>query len=166
MSDDEQIGFDIEFDDKTQAFLDWVKPEAMESGVRKLLGETLSGIADYDADIWWTPPVSTRVMEASKELFRDYDGFLTPENRDASDQFVRFYGECFVRRAGTEWTNRPEWDNPLYPDFTPSVQDTTGEVVLGIVAVADLLLRENYGPDMAEYEIDTTARDIRRMSSN
>ncbi|MEV4126946.1 hypothetical protein [Nocardia sp. NPDC049707] len=98
MGNDEQIGFDIEFDDKTQGFLDWVAPERMESEVSKFLTDTIPGIADYSTDTWWKPPVLTRILEATKELFGDWDGFIAPENRERADQLVRFVGECCIRR--------------------------------------------------------------------
>ncbi|WP_433204343.1 hypothetical protein ACQP1G_15785 [Nocardia sp. CA-107356] len=44
---DEQIGFDIAFDDKTDAFLDRVAPERVESQLRKFLTEVVPGIAEY-----------------------------------------------------------------------------------------------------------------------
>ncbi|MFE7796906.1 hypothetical protein [Nocardia sp. NPDC057440] len=160
--DDEQIGFEIEFDDKTQAFLDWVAPERMESKIRKFLSDTVPGIADY-GDTWWNPPLTIRILEASKELFGDREGFLAPENRDAADQFIRFYGECFVRRAGMHWTNRPERSSaPLYVDFSPAVHGSNGEEVRNMLAVTRYLLGENRGPDMAEYELAATVRDIRK----
>ncbi|WP_406273690.1 hypothetical protein OH799_35315 [Nocardia sp. NBC_00881] len=160
--DDEQIGFDIEFDDKTQAFLDWVAPERMESRIRKFLSSTVPGIAGY-SDAWWTSPLTMRILEAVKELFGDRKGFLSPENRDAADQFVRFYGECFVRRAGMEWTNRLEWSgSPLYTDFSPAVHDGNGQEVRSMVSMTDYLFLEDDGPGMADYVITSAARDIRK----
>ncbi|WP_067478117.1 hypothetical protein [Nocardia amamiensis] len=163
--DDEQIGFDIEFDDKTQSFLDWVAPERMESEVRAFLTETIPGIADY-TDAWWMSPLTMRILEATEEFFGDRDGFLAPENRDAADQFIRFYGECFVRRAGMSWTNRPEWSGaPLYNDFSPAVHDGNGDEVRSIFAMTDYLFLEDDGPDMADYVITSAARDIRKARS-
>ncbi|WP_280494645.1 hypothetical protein [Nocardia asiatica] len=160
--DDEQIGFDIEFDDKTQAFLDWVAPERMESQIRKFLSDTVPGIADY-SDTWWTQPLTARILEAAKEVFGDREGFRSPENRDAADQFIRFYGECFVRRAGMEWTNRPEWSGaPFYTDFSPAVHDGNGEETRSMVSMTDYLFLEDDGPGMADYVITSAARDIRK----
>ncbi|WP_228001041.1 hypothetical protein [Nocardia australiensis] len=157
MGNDEQIGFDIEFDDKTQAFLDWVAPERMESAIRAFLAATLPRMADY-ADIWWKPPLSTRIMEAAKEKFGDPDAFFAPENRDSVDQFIRFLGECYVRRGGMKWTNRPEWGLPLYADFGPAVQ---GYDTRSLVAIAEDL-SDSDGPRLIEYSITEAARWTRR----
>ncbi|CAM4097479.1 hypothetical protein NONI108955_08795 [Nocardia ninae] len=159
---DDQMGFDIEFDDKTQAFLEWVAPERMEAQIRAFLIETIPGTADY-VDEWWQPPLTVRVLEATKQFFGGRDGFLEPENRDAADQFIRFYGECFVRRGGMAWTNRPEWSSaPLYVDFSPAVHDGTGDESRSIFAMTDYLFLEDDGPEMADYVITSAARDIRK----
>jgi hypothetical protein len=162
VGNDEQIGFDIEFDDKTQAFLDWVAPERMESEIRAFLAETTPGVAAY-ADTWWKPPMTKEILEAAKEFFGDREGFLAPENREAADRFIRFYGECFVRRAGMTWTNRPEWSGaPLYADFSPAVDDGNGGEVRSMVSMSDYLFLEDDGPSMADYVITSAARDIRK----
>ncbi|MBB5916816.1 hypothetical protein BJY24_005728 [Nocardia transvalensis] len=162
---DEQIGFDIDFDEKTQAFLDWVAPELMESRVRAFLTDTVPGIAAY-SDEWWNGPLTERILHAALELFGNRDSFLSPENTDAADQFVRFYGECFVRRAGMAWTNRPEWSGaPLYTDFSPAVHDGDGGNVHSLVAVTDYLFGSD-GPRMADYAITGAARDIRKARNH
>ncbi|MGY1978358.1 hypothetical protein [Nocardia gipuzkoensis] len=154
--DDDQIGFDIEFDDNTQAFLDWVAPERMESGVRAFLAATVPDMADDTA--WWKPPLSTRIMEAAQELFGDWAGFVTPKNRELADGFIRFLGECYIRRHGDiTWTNSPKRGAPLYDDFGPAVQvrDTHRR---DLVPQAELLFRENYGPPMVEYGVSKAHR--------
>ncbi|WP_218024955.1 hypothetical protein, partial [Nocardia pseudovaccinii] len=134
-------------------FLDWVAPEQMESQVRKFLTDTIPGIAEYSTDAWWKKPLLTSILEATKELFGDLDGFTAPENHDPADQFVRFLGECYVRRhPDTTWTNRPEWGDPLYVDIGPAVQ-VRGTSVQSVVSKAEALFRRNYGPDMVEYII-------------
>lgn len=154
---DEQIGFDIEFDDKTQAFLEWVKPENMESGIRKFFGETLGGVADYDSDAWWKQPTSGRVMNAAKERFGDRAGFFSEENREVADQFIRFLGECYVRRAAMEWTNRPDWSGPLYPDFGPGVKH--GDDVRRVALIAEDLVDDKFGgPSSIEYNISDAVK--------
>jgi hypothetical protein len=111
-------------------------------------------------------PLTLRILEATEEFFGGRDGFLSPENRDAADQFIRFYGECFVRRAGMSWTNRPEWSSaPLYSDFSPAVHDGNGDEVRSIFAMTDYLFLEDDGPDMADYVITSAARDIRKARS-
>ncbi|WP_280251302.1 hypothetical protein [Nocardia abscessus] len=153
--DDEQIGFDIEFDDKTQAFLEWVAPEGMESGVRAFLAAT---VPDMDDDaLWWKKPLSTQVMEAAKELFGEA-GLVAPENRELADGFIRFLGECYVRRGGLTWTNRPEWGPPLYADFGPAVR---GDDTRSMVWIAKRLFEDD-GPEMIEYNIDEAARQTRK----
>ncbi|MGK8504164.1 hypothetical protein [Nocardia asiatica] len=160
--DEDQMGFDIEFDAATEAYLDWVAPERMESQIQNFLSDTVPGIADF-SDNWWTSPLTMRVLEAAKQLFGDRTGFLAPENREAADQFIRFYGECFVRRAGMAWTNRPEWNSaPLYTDFSPAVHDGNGEEVRSLVSMTDYLFLEDDGPGMADYVITSAARDIRK----
>ncbi|MER7453191.1 hypothetical protein ABTW96_23190 [Nocardia beijingensis] len=149
--DDDQMGFDIEFDAATEAYLDWVAPERMESGVRAFLAATVPDMADDAA--WWKPPLSTQVMEAAKELFGDWDGFIAPENRELADGFVRFLGECYIRRHGDiTWTNSGKSNSPLYPDFGPAVKvrDTHK---LDLMFEASDLFRENYGSRMVEYSI-------------
>ncbi|MFG1791246.1 hypothetical protein [Nocardia sp. NPDC049149] len=163
---DEQIGFEIEFDDKTQGFLNWVAPERMEAGVRAFLTETVPHVADY-TDRWWESPLTLRILKAAKELFGDRDGLLDLENREAADQFIRFYGECFVRRAGMEWTNRPEWSSaPLYTDFSPAVHDGHGDELRNMVSMTDYLLGNNSDADMADYVITSAARDIRKAKED
>jgi hypothetical protein len=153
MSDAEQMGFDIEFDEKTQAFLDWVAPERMESQIRSFLTTTVPGIADYD-DRWWKPVMLTRLLDATLKLFGDWSAFSAPANRDHADQFVRFLGECCIKQhPGMAWTNEPESGAPLYTDFGPAVHFTDnglGETVLPLVRE---LFMENYGPRMVEYSI-------------
>ncbi len=162
MSDADQMGFDIEFDEKTQAFLDWVAPESMEQQVRSFLIETLPGIAAYE-DLWWESPLTSQILSAAKEFFGNRDGFLSPSKRDAADQFIRMYGECFVRRAGMTWGNRPEWSSaPLYVDFSPTVHDGNGEDVRSMVAMADYLFLEDDGPEMADYVVTSAAREMKK----
>jgi hypothetical protein len=154
--DDEQIGFDIEFDDKTQAFLDWVAPERMESGVSAFLATAVSDMSDDSQ--WWKPPLSTNILEAAKRLFGDWDGFVAPENRELADGFIRFLGECYIRRHGDiTWSNSAKDGAPLYPDFGPAVQvrDTHK---LDLMFEASALFKENYGPRMVEYSISKAHR--------
>lgn len=161
MGNDEQIGFDIEFDDKTQAWLDWVAPDRMESGVRAFLANVAPDISD-DAP-WWKPPLSTQIMEPAKELFGDRAGFIAPENHESADRFIRFLGECYVRRAGYGWMNIPEWGPPLYEDFGPSVRlgdDRISDV--SMVSIAKRLFDDRDGPEMIEYNITEAVRRARR----
>jgi hypothetical protein len=153
--DHEQFGFDMEFDDKTQAFLDWVAPERMESGVREFLAATVPDIADDAA--WWKPPLSTRIMEAAKQLFGE-PGLTATQNRELADGFIRFLGECYVRRGGLQWTNRPEWGQPLYTDFGPAVQ---GDGTRSMVSIAEYL-SDSDGPRLIEHNISEAVRDARR----
>ncbi|BCK57216.1 hypothetical protein [Nocardia wallacei] len=157
---DEQLGFDIEFDAKTQAFLDWVASDHMESQVRKFLTETVPGIAGY-SEAWWNSPLTVAILQASKEYFGDSHGLRAAENRDAADQFIRFYGECFIRRAGMAWTNRPQWSSaPLYTDFSPAVQYGDGEEVMSVLSMTDYLFRRD--AEMADYVITAALRDIQK----
>ncbi|MBF6229565.1 hypothetical protein IU470_31320 [Nocardia abscessus] len=154
--DDEQIGFDIEFDDKTQQFLDWVAPERMESRVQAFLATTVPNMGDDSP--WWKPPLSTQVMDAAKELFGDWAGFIAPENRELADGFIRFLGECYIRRHGDiTWSKSAKECAPLYPDFGPAVQvrDTHK---LDLMFEARDLFRENYGSRMVEYSISKAHR--------
>ncbi|MBF6071694.1 hypothetical protein [Nocardia farcinica] len=161
--DDDQLGFDIEFDAKTTAFLEWVAPERMEAQIRAFLTDTVPGIADY-TDTWWKPPLTKRVLEAAHEYFGDRETFFSPEYRSAADQFIRFYGECFVRRAGMRWTNEHGAASPpLYPDFCPVISDDEGLDTRHMVEMTRYLFGENLGPDIAEYDIAATARDQRKM---
>ncbi|WP_433522271.1 hypothetical protein ACQPZ2_34650 [Nocardia pseudovaccinii] len=161
MGNDEQIGFEIEFDEKTQAWLDWVAPERIESQVQAFLTRT---IPDMTSDSpWWKPPMSTRIMEAAKELFGDRAGFFAIENRDSADQFILFLGECYVRRAGYGWMNIPEWGPPLYDDFGPSVRlgdDRISDV--SMVSIAKRLFDDGDGPEMIEYNITEAVRRARK----
>ncbi|MBF6172542.1 hypothetical protein [Nocardia blacklockiae] len=150
---DEQIGFDIEFDDKTQAFLDWVAPENMEAHVRAFLSDTVPGIADY-SDEWWKRPLLLDILEASKQVFGDWSGFISPENRESADRLVRFIGECCARsRSGVRWVNIPEWNSALYPDFGPSIRvDDDPMTDTSMVAITKSLFG-NAGPATIEYSI-------------
>lgn len=153
---DDQIGFDIEFDDKTTAFLNWVDSERMEAGVRVFLAETVPGIAEY-SDVWWKSPLTLQLLEAAKEFFGDKEGFLALENRAAADNFTRFYGECFVRRAGMAWTNRPEWPSEQYDDFSPAVRFDHGNII-SIWAMIKDLFRDSDGP----WSLDNSVEMARR----
>lgn len=151
---DEQFGFDIEFDEKTEAFLAWAAPERMQAGVRLFLSDTIPGIADYSADTWWKPPMLTEILTAAHQLFDNHAAFTAPENQDRADQFVRFLGECCIRRhPGMTWTNSPEFAGELYPEFGPAVHFAETGNGCDLVLLVDELFRENYGPDMVEYEI-------------
>ncbi|MGW5139371.1 hypothetical protein ACWEPH_09875 [Nocardia beijingensis] len=164
--DDEQLGFDIEFDDKTQAFLDWVAPERMESGVRAFLAVTVPDMADEAQ--WWQPPLSRQVMEAAKDLFGDWAGFVSPENRELADGFIRFLGECYVRGAEIiTWTNRPgeRKSAQLYADIAPTVR-VIGDDIRVIPLMADGLFRNDDGAEMLKYEISRTVRAARRGRSH
>ncbi|MGX1778658.1 hypothetical protein ACWIGW_41580 [Nocardia brasiliensis] len=156
---DDQIGFDIEFDEKTQAFLDWVAPERMEAEVREFLATTVP--AAPEAAEWWMPPLSTQIMEVAREVLSDWDGFLVPDNFELADRYIRFQGECYVRRAGYGWMNVPEWGPPLYTTFGPSVRlgtDTYSDV--SMVAIARHLFDVN-GPKATEYSINEAVRRAR-----
>ncbi|RJO79288.1 hypothetical protein D5S18_02865 [Nocardia panacis] len=154
MSDD-QFGFDIDWDAKTQAYLDWAAPERMESGIRAFLAQAAPSIG-FDSE-WWKRPTTEQILKAAKDLFHDRDGFLSPENRDAADGFIRFYGECFVRRVGMAWTNRPEWSGaPLYSDFSPAVHNGDGTNIHSMVSMTDYLFDD--GPHMADYVITNARR--------
>ncbi len=151
---DEQFGFDIEFDEKTEAFLAWAAPERMQAGVRLFLADTVPGIADYSADAWWEPPVLTEVLTAAHRLFGDRAGFIAPENRDRADQFVRFLGECCIRRHdGMTWTNSPRSGAPLYADFRPAVHYADTGAGCELLRLAEELFLEGFGPRMVEYEV-------------
>ncbi|NKY36730.1 hypothetical protein HGA13_27200 [Nocardia speluncae] len=146
---DNQLGFDIDFDDKTQAWLDWVAPERMELGIRAFLAEVAPDVTPDS--LWWKPPLSTKVLEAAEKLFGDWAGFVAPENWYVADGFVRFLGECYVRRSGMTWANRPEWGVLLYSDFGPAVR--YGDDIRDVVAMSETLFRKNYGPRMVEYNM-------------
>lgn len=125
--DDGQFGFEIEFDEKTQAWLEWSAPERMEAEVRAFLAETVPGIVDYDTDPWWQPPLSTRVIEAARQLFGSWEAFLAPENFSRADQFIRFVGEAIIRaHPGMVWTKTERRYKPLYQDFHPDVHFVDG----------------------------------------
>lgn len=123
MSDAEQIGFDIDFDDKTQAWLDWVAPGRIQAQVRKFLGDTLTlpELPDGPLD-WWAEPLRSRIEEAARVVFPDLEALTAPENHEKADQFVCFLGDMFIRRTGMEWANTPEWGTLLYSDIGPCVR--------------------------------------------
>ncbi|PPJ37458.1 hypothetical protein C5E45_15180 [Nocardia nova] len=129
MTDDRsQLGFEIEFDGQTQAWLEWSNPDRMESAIRAFLTETVAGIADY-SDPWWQPPLSTRIIETSRVLFASWEGFIAPENHSKADQFIRFVGECIRHQhPGMVWTTSKLTYNPLYADygFRPAVHFVDG----------------------------------------
>ncbi|MFE7801273.1 hypothetical protein [Nocardia sp. NPDC057440] len=155
--DNDQIGFDIEFDEKTEAFLDWVAPERMESAIQAFLADTIPGIADY-TDTWWMPPLLIRVLEAAKEIFGDWDRFIAPENRDRADQLVRFLGECCIRRhPGMAWTKNPESTWPLYSGFAPAVHYVKSGNGATMKRIAKWLFDDD-GPGMVEHSIRTAGR--------
>ncbi|BCK56198.1 hypothetical protein [Nocardia wallacei] len=156
MGDDDQLGFAIEFDEKTQAFLEWVEPALMESKVRAFLTDTVPGIADYASDAWWASPLLVRILEAAVDRFGDWAGFLSPDQRECADQLVRFLGECCLRQhPGMAWANRPADAAcpPLYADFGPVVHFPESGAGEAPVSLAEELFMKNYGPRMVEYSI-------------
>ena len=160
MSDADQMGFDIEFDDKTQAFLDWAAPEHMESQVRSFLNDTVPGIATYD-DLWWKPPVLTRLLNATLELFGDWDTFSALDNHARADQFVRFLGECCIKQhPEMAWTNDPESGAPVYTDFGPAVHYVDSGLGESMLSLVRELFMEDYGPRMVEYSIQKAGKPI------
>jgi hypothetical protein len=157
---DEQLGFDLDYDEKTRAYLEWVAPEHMEAQVEKFLAATVGDVPAEGAGTWWNPPFSTRVMEATVRLFGDWESFIAPENHELADGFIRFLGECFIRRYDDiTWTNRREWGAPLYDDIGPGVQvrDTHA---FDMVSEAEQLFMEDYGPRMVEYIISNAHRQV------
>ncbi|MGK8508092.1 hypothetical protein ACRS5S_08530 [Nocardia asiatica] len=156
--DDDQMGFDIEFDAATEAYLDWVAPERMESAIRKFLSDTVPGVAAY-TDQWWKPPLTLQILEAAKNRFHDRAEFMSPENREAADGFIRFLGEACVRRhAGMTWTNSPDSGAPLYSDFGPAVHFSESGLGCELVSLAEELFMENFGPKGVEYSIRMAGR--------
>lgn len=150
--DDEQIGFDIEFDEQTEAFLDWVAPERMESEVQAFLARVAPDLSDDSQ--WWKPPLSTQIMETSAQLFSDWAGFLAPENRELADGLIRFLGECCIRRrAGMTWTNSPGSGTPLYTDFGPAAHFADSGLGCELMPLASELFEEHFGPKGVEYSI-------------
>jgi len=147
MSDAEQIGFDIDFDEKTQAWLDWVAPERIRAQIRKFLDETLSlpELPDGPLD-WWAAPLRSWIEEAVRAIFPDLETLTAPENREIADQFVCFLGDMFIRHTGMEWTNIPEWGTLLYSDIGPSVRFAGDPVsAVSIVRMAESAARGEAG---------------------
>ncbi|MET8799730.1 hypothetical protein ABZV91_25460 [Nocardia sp. NPDC004568] len=160
MDNDDQIGFALDFDDKTRAWLDWVAPEHMQTRIQTFLAVAVPDLPP-DAE-WWQKPHSTRIMKAAIPLFGDWAGFTAPQNRDLADGYIRFQGECYVRRAGYGWMNVPEWGPPLYTDIGPSVRcgdDRLSDI--SMVSIAKHLFREDSGPEIIEYSIAEAARRAR-----
>ncbi|MGF6889481.1 hypothetical protein ABIA39_008917 [Nocardia sp. GAS34] len=114
---DEQMGFEIEFDEKTEAYLAWADPELMESKVREFITVT---VGDSMEGEWWKGKHAIRILEKAREQFGDLDTFRDPANHDRADQLMRFVGACYIKR-GMTWTNRPEWSKGMYADFSPAV---------------------------------------------
>ncbi|MBF6171095.1 hypothetical protein [Nocardia blacklockiae] len=158
---DEQIGFDIDFDDKTQAFLEWAEPENMEAQVRAFLADTVPGIADY-ADEWWKHPLLLDILEASKQLFGDWEGFIARENSESADRFVRFIGECCIRRhPRMTWTKDTDYGliPPLFGDFGPAVHDAATGDGASLKSIAEWLFDDD-GPSMVEFSIQKAGKAI------
>ena len=164
VDNDDQIGFALDFDDKTRAWLDWVAPEHMDTRIRAFLAVTVPELP-ADAE-WWQQPHSTQIMKAAIPLFGDWAGFTAAENHDLADGYIRFQGECYVRRAGYGWMNVPEWGPPLYTDIGPTVRlgnDHVSDVAMMIMA--QRLFRDDDGPEMIEYNITEAVRRARRTRS-
>ncbi|NKY33536.1 hypothetical protein HGA13_10685 [Nocardia speluncae] len=156
MDSNDQFGFALDFDDKTQAWLDWVAPEHMQARIQQFLTST---VPEMPADTeWWKRPHSTRIMDAAIPLFGDWSAFITPGNRDLADGYIRFQGECYVRRAGYGWMNIPEWGPPLYTEFGPSVRYRDDQISdISMVSIAKHLFRDDSGPEIIEYSIAEAA---------
>ncbi|MFJ1461265.1 hypothetical protein [Nocardia sp. N2S4-5] len=158
---DEQMGFDIEFDDTTQAFLKWATPELMESQVRAFLKETVPGIADY-SDEWWKRPLLLRILEASKRIFGDWSDFIAPENRESADRFVRLIGECCIRQhPKMTWTKDTDYGTmpPLFAEFGPAVHDAATDDGVSMKSIVEWLFDDD-GPRMVEFSIRNAGKAI------
>ncbi|WP_030518714.1 hypothetical protein [Nocardia sp. NRRL WC-3656] len=159
MSDAEQIGFDIEFDDKTQAWLDWLEPARMKQAVRTFLADTLN--PPVDQPNWWEPEVFDRLGERIAAVFPDFDSLTAPDNREIADQLVRFLGEGFIRRTGMIWVNNPEWGELLFTDFGPCVQfEGDQPSIVSMTHMAELTATGEFGAVLSILD-DCLRRDRR-----
>ncbi|MBB5912592.1 hypothetical protein BJY24_001459 [Nocardia transvalensis] len=159
MSDAEQIGFDIDFDEKTQAWLDWLDPGRMNAAVHTFLIETLE--PPVRAENWWEPMVFDQLGEPISAVFPDRETLTAPENHDIADQLVRFLGEAFIRRTGMIWVNNPEWGELLYEHFGPCVQFAGDQPsIVSMTHMAELAATGEFGAVLSILD-DCLRRDRR-----
>ncbi|MCC3318296.1 hypothetical protein [Nocardia africana] len=153
---DDQLGFDIDFDERSQQWLDWIAPQQIEAAIRALLTDTVPGVADY-SEVWWQPPISTRVLEAVRQHFGSWEAFVAPENFTAADQFIRYLGEVVIRRRpGMTWTTADTRYRPLYKDFAPAVHFADGPDEDLVSMAESLFITES--AETTEYEIDQAGK--------
>ncbi|MFE3105280.1 hypothetical protein [Nocardia tengchongensis] len=104
----------------------WKSPEAIASRLERLWTVTVPTWTDE------TPPDVDRFAQAEVDwlcdvfdsIFTDRDALEEPDNRQAADEFVTYFGEALIARAGGEWFAKHyggDVHSPLFDGFNPAV---------------------------------------------
>ncbi|MFF0491861.1 hypothetical protein ACFYTQ_22760 [Nocardia sp. NPDC004068] len=138
--DDAQMAMDldVQIDDTSRAWLDWVEPTRQAAQVQKFLERV--GLRDIPAQPWPEDSVEVRRLDpVAEELFPNWETATAPESADLTDAFVCFIGECFGRWAHAKWINY-EWfgrENSFYERINPALEfdtfDEDVETAFGLV---------------------------------
>ncbi|MBF6330876.1 hypothetical protein [Nocardia transvalensis] len=162
---DGQMGFNIEIDEKTQGWLDWVSPPRRAAQAQKFLQR--AGLRDLPAEPWPEgAPELARLDTLVAELFPDMSTAMAPENADIADAFICFIGECFIKFAGAEWINY-EWfgrDHSFYDHVNPALRfDTEDEDIETAWGLMDSMIE--YHPEDYDGMFSKMAAIIREYAS-
>ncbi|NKY86811.1 hypothetical protein [Nocardia veterana] len=166
MSDAEQIGFDIDFDDHTRAWLDWVAPEHRRQQAERFAEYVgLPGIPESP----WPEgaPEIDQLSEATARLFPDMETAMSRDRFEAADQFICFLGECFIKFAGAQWFEYTYFgrEYSFYEQINPALRygiDEDSDTAWGLVSTV-----VEYGfPEVAAQMRDYAARYERRQTGS
>ncbi len=166
MSDADQMGFDIDFDEKTQAWLAWVAPEHRQQKAQRFAEYV--GLPGIPAEPWPDgAPEIAQLTEATARLFPDMDTAMSRDSFEAADQFICFLGECFIKFAGAQWFEYTYFgrEYSFYEDINPALRygiNEESDTAWGLVSAV-----VEYGfPEIAGQLRDYAAKYERRQTSS
>ncbi len=123
MSDGEQIGFDLGVEVAGQSVIppgppEWVRwYRQMDEQLAVFTTETIPDLPQP----FWSDSAMDRVETVFVDFLPNEDSVTDPANYGIADQFIRWVGECFVRRYGWQWCYVPDGGG-LYPNFGPALR--------------------------------------------
>ena len=140
MSDAEQIGFDIDFDEHTQAWLEWVAPEHQAQQAHRFAEYV--GLSGIPSEPWPDgAPEIEQLAEVIARLFPDMETAMSRDCVEAADQFICFLGECFIAHAGAQWFEYTYFgrEYSFYEEINPALRygiDEDSDTAWGLVQSA------------------------------
>jgi hypothetical protein len=118
----EQIGRD----QQDPKWLEWLKPENMNTQIDAFLNETVPDMPDDP----WTAQGLDRAERYILDSFPEMDDVDRPENSTVADQLSRYIGEVFRRNFEGTWFNALSMGGARYPDFGPVIRYKWTDVYL------------------------------------